>query len=102
MTTTTNMSIEILVNALKSLPKNQGFGYIHKATKTLVSITDIEGACGPISIQRWDPSKGEIQKQAKIESISTQMLSRVANAITPQMPINIDRLLGASYNTRSV
>ena len=101
MTTTTNMSIEILVNALKSLPKNQGFGYIHKATKTLVSITDIEGACGPISIQRWDPSKGEIQKQAKIESISTQMLSRVANAITPQMPINIDRLLGASYNTRS-
>ena len=49
MTTTTNMSIEILVNALKSLPKNQGFGYIHKATKTLVSITDIEGACGPIS-----------------------------------------------------
>lgn len=101
MTTTTNMSIEILVNALKSLPKNQGFGYIHKATKTLVSITDIEGACGPISIQRWDPSKGEIQKQAKIDSISTQMLSRVANAITPQMPINIDRLLGASYNTRS-
>ena len=74
MTTTTNMSIEILVNALKSLPKNQGFGYIHKATKTLVSITDIEGACGPISIQRWDPSKGEIQNQAKIESISTQML----------------------------
>ena len=68
MTTTTNMSIEILVNALKSLPKNQGFGYIHKATKTLVSITDIEGACGPISSQQppvqlvvypW-PSKGPL------------------------------------------
>lgn len=40
MTTTTNMSIEILVNALKSLPKNQGFGYIHKATKTLVSMKE--------------------------------------------------------------
>lgn len=54
-----NMSTEMLVNSLKSLPRNQGFGYIHKATKTLVAITDIEGPCGPITIKRWNPSKGE-------------------------------------------
>lgn len=29
------------------------------------------------------------------------MIRRVANAISPGMPINIDRILGASYNTRS-
>ena len=30
------------------------------------------------------------------------MLWRVANALRPEVPINVDRLLGASYNTRSV
>lgn len=34
-------------------------------------------------------------------SISHQMLLRVANAISEDFPINIDRILGASYNTRS-
>jgi len=29
------------------------------------------------------------------------MISRVANAVRPYQPINIDRVLGASYNTRS-
>lgn len=29
------------------------------------------------------------------------MIARVANAIRPNQPINIDRILGASYNTRS-
>ena len=96
-----SISVEMLVNALKSLPKNKPFGYIHKATKTLVAITDIEGPCGPITIKRWDPSKGETFSNANCESISIQMLSRVANAITEGTPVNIDRLLGASYNTRS-
>lgn len=101
MISETGISVEMLVNLLKSLSKGQPFGYIHGATQTLVSIVDIEGTCGPISIKRWNPSKGETPNTAEIQSISTQMLSRVANAITEGTPINIDRLLGASYNTRS-
>ena len=96
-----SISTEMLVNALKSLPKGQPFSYIHGATKTVVAIVDVEGARGPITIKRWNPSNGETPNTAESQSISTQMLSRVANAITEGTPINIDRLLGASYNTRS-
>ena len=95
------ITIEELVAALKALPRGTFFSYIHGATKTLVAIDSIEGNCGPINIKRYDPSKGETPKSAEIQSISTQMLARVANAITESTPINIDRLLGASYNTRS-
>lgn len=101
MISETGTSTEMLVNSLKALPKGQPFGYIHSATQTLVSIVSIEGPCGPILIKRWNPAKGETPNSAEIQSISTQMLSRVANAITEGTPINIDRLLGASYNTRS-
>ncbi|MDX2304660.1 MAG: hypothetical protein NW226_17760 [Microscillaceae bacterium] len=38
----------------------------------------------------------------KVESISPELIWRVANAFNPHLPINIDRILGASYNTRSV
>ena len=96
-----SVSIELLVNALKTLPKNTFFSYIHGATNTLVAIESIDGNCGPITIKRYDPSKGETPKTAKPQSISIQMLARVANAITEGTPINIDRLLGAAYNTRS-
>lgn len=101
MITESGISVEMLVNALKSLPKGQPFSYIHSATQTVVAIVDIDGPYGPISIKRWNPAKGETPNTAEIQSISTQMLSRVANAITEGTPINIDRLLGASYNTRS-
>ena len=101
MITETGISVEMIVNALKSLPKGQPFSYIHGATKTVAAIVNIDGTRGPISIKRWNPSNGETPKSAEIQSISTQMLSRVANAITEGTPINIDRLLGASYNTRS-
>ncbi len=57
---------------------------------------------GPIRIRRWNPSKGETLNSKKAVTISSQMLWRLANAIKPNQPINVDRILGASYNTRSV
>jgi type II restriction enzyme len=57
---------------------------------------------GPIIIKRYDPNKGQTSSTAREESISHQMLWRVANAFSPGLPINFDRVLGASYNTRSV
>lgn len=99
--TDSNITIEELVGALKTLPKGKFYSYINTTTKTLVAIESIESNLGPIYIKRYDPSEEETPKNAKIQSISTQMLSRVANAMTENTPINIDRLLGASYNTRS-
>ena len=97
----TSLTTEQLVAALKLLPKGTFYSYVHNATKTLVSIVDIESNVGPITIKRYNPSAGEKPSDAEEQSISTQMLARVANAITEGTPINIDRLLGASYNTRS-
>ena len=92
---------ETLVNMLASLPRNEAFSYINSATHTVVAIVDVEAPYGPITIRRWDPSKGETFEGGTTQTISSAMLYRVANAIAEGTPINFDRVLGASYNTRS-
>lgn len=57
---------------------------------------------GPIIVKRWDPTKGQTAATVGESSISTQMIWRIANAFREGLPINFDRVLGASYNTRSV
>ena len=57
---------------------------------------------GPIEIKRYDPRKKQTLDSSKTESISTQMLWRLANSIQIDVPVNLDRVFGASYNTRSV
>ena len=56
---------------------------------------------GPITIERYNPGKGEKAAEAKRQTMSAQMLWRVANSLEPGIPVNFDRILGASYNTRS-
>jgi len=73
-------------------PKNKG----------LIKIDHVELPEGPIYIKRWNPSKGESSNNKRPVTISSKMLWRLANAIQPYQPINVDRTLGASYNTRSV
>jgi type II restriction enzyme len=73
-------------------PKNRG----------LIQVESVSLPEGPIRIKRCDPSKGETFKNKKSVTISSQMMWRLANAIFPNQPINIDRIFGASYNTRSV
>ena len=91
-----------LVRAIGQLPRNVNYNYINPKTKGLIHIENVLLPAGPIQIRRWNPSKGESCTQAKIESISSEMIWRVANAINVGEPINLDRILGASYNTRSV
>ena len=95
------ITVASIINLLSSLPKGEEYPYINESTHTVVSIEDIISPYGPITIKRWNPTKGETRSKAEPLSISMQMLNRVANAITEGTPINIDRLLGASYNTRS-
>ena len=87
---------------INQLSKKTSFNYINPKNKGLIQVVDVDLPEGPITIKRWDPSKGKTQAKAKEESISTELLWRVANAFSPNQPINIDRVLGASYNTRSV
>jgi len=91
-----------LVSAIRQLPKNQAYNYINPRTKGLIRVVDVTLPEGGITFKRWDPSKDTTEKGAKIESISSQLIWRVANAFAENHPINIDRVLGASYNTRSV
>ena len=101
METGETITTENIVNLLSALPKKQAFPYVNTSTHTVVAIESIDGASGPVTIRRWNPAKGETFQGAEPASISAQMLTRVANAIAEGTPINIDRLLGASYNTRS-
>lgn len=97
------LSASNLVAFINQLDKNSVYNYINPRTKGLIKIEGVDLPEGPIRIKRWDPSKGESEKsKLKIESISTELIWRVANSFTENQPINIDRVLGASYNTRSV
>lgn len=91
-----------LVAAINQLPKNRDFNYINPQTKGLIRIVRVELPAGPIIIKRCSPEKGESFADAKEVSISTEMIWRIANAFYEGQPINVDRILGASYNTRSV
>ncbi len=91
-----------IVKAIGILPKNQLYEYINPRTAGKIEIVHIADPEGPIIIKRYDSTKGKTLKNAKEVSISVQMIWRIANALSPYQPINFDRVLGGSYNTRSV
>jgi type II restriction enzyme len=90
-----------LVQAISNLPKNVSYNYVNPKTRTKIKIEEIVRPEGPIFIRRYNPSKGENPLQGSKHSISVEMLWRVANAISSKQVVNIDRVLAASYNTRS-
>jgi type II restriction enzyme len=90
-----------LVHAISQLNRNVDYNYANDSTTTRVRIHDIEMPSGPIKIKRYDPEQSQKLDAAKVETISTNMLNRLASAITERTPINFDRLFGGSYNTRS-
>ncbi len=89
-----------IVKAIGRLPKNQWFEYVSEKTPTRVMLVNTTKPEGPITIKRYNPNK-ESPAAANEASISVQMIWRIANAFQPDAPINFDRVLGASYNTRS-
>lgn len=91
-----------LVRAIGQLSRNVNYNYVNPKTKGLIHIENVVLPAGPIYIRRWNPCKGETYVGSKVETISSEMIWRVANAISIGDPINIDRILGGSYNTRSV
>jgi len=96
------LSASNLVAFINQLDKNQVYNYVNPKTSGVIKIEGIDMPEGPIRIKRWNPSAGEIGAIKQVESISSELIWRVANAFNQNQPINIDRILGASYNTRSV
>lgn len=90
-----------LVQFIAQLPKNLQYPYINPRTRTHVLIEGVEKPEGPVRIRRFNPAKGESPSEAVIETISSEMLWRVANAVRENIPFNLDRILAGSYNTRS-
>lgn len=91
-----------IVSAVSRLPRDRAYHYVNPRTREQIHFVRTDGAEGPIIIKRYNPSAGETLQEAREESISPQMIWRVANAFRENQPINFDRVLGGSYNTRSV
>lgn len=90
-----------LVRAINDLPRDRSYRYVNPSTRTHIKIQEVQLPVGPIYIKRFNPSRGESESEAQVQTISTHMLARIAGAFIPYRPINFDRVLGGSYNTRS-
>ena len=95
------MTAENIVDEINRLSRDKFYSYIAPTTSTKIMIVDITRPEGPIRIKRFNPEQGQSPETATISSISANMIWRIANAISENQPINFDRILGASYNTRS-
>ena len=97
-----------IVRAIRNIPSlfNSDFNYINPNNPGLFRVISIDGDDGPIKIKRWWPNHKDPQKRsitgANTESISKGAIWRIANAVFEGEPLNVDRILGASYNWRSV
>lgn len=91
-----------LVSAIAELPRDREYRYVNPSNPSRIRIDSIERPEGPVWIRRYNPEKGQGPSTARRSSLSIPMLWRVANAIGEGKPFNIDRVLAASYSTRSV
>ena len=87
-----------ICRAVSALDRNRLYGYINERTHGEIQLVSVTRPEGPITIRRRKVGG----QWGKLETMSSQMLWRVANALSTGMPINVDRVLGGSYNTRSV
>lgn len=96
------LTVRDIVQNINLLDTNQDYNYIKSSTKGKIRIISVALPEGPIAIKRYNPTQGETLGDKKVESISVNMIRRIANAFAPHRPINFDRVVGCSYNTRSV
>jgi type II restriction enzyme len=92
------LTAENLVVAVAQLRTEVRYNYVDPTNRGYIVIDRVDLPEGPITIRR-SRKGGELGKP---ESISSQLIWRIANAFQEGHPINFDRVLGGSYNTRSV
>ena len=88
-----------ICNAIDCLDKTVLYEYLNPRNHGQIMIVSVKKPEGPIVIRR---RKSLVDAFGREESLSPQMIWRVANALNTGIPVNLDRILGASYNTRSV
>ena len=88
-----------ICNAIDSLDRSVYYEYLNPRNHGQIRLIAVHKPEGPILIRR---RKSQAEGWGALESISSQMIWRVANALSSGIPINLDRILGGSYNTRSV
>jgi type II restriction enzyme len=91
-----------IVKAIALLPKDVSYEYCAAKTSSKFIIRNVVLPDGPVVVGRYNPAKGQTIANAKSASISSDMIWRLANALSSKQPVNVDRIFGASYNTRSV
>jgi len=97
-----NITAANIVNYIDHLDKNCYYNYIDSSNRSVIKIVRVKKPEGPIYIKRGKFTQGVNVNTAREVSISANMIWRVANAVQEEVPINIDRIVAASYNTRSV
>ncbi len=96
------MTAQNLVREIGRLPRDIEYQYINPKNSGKIVIHNVCEPEGPIEFKRYNPANGETLAGKKVETISSQMIWRLANSIVADKPVNIDRVFGGSYNTRSV
>lgn len=97
------LTVSNLVREINRLNKNHYYDYLEKSNTGKIKIVRVQLPEGPIVIKRWKPGKGGgNEATAKEVPISKKQILRLANALVPNQPINVDRVFAGSYNTRSV
>ena len=87
-----------ICRAIAALDRTRLYGYLNERNHGKIQIVSVTKPEGPIQIRRRQV--GGVW--GKDETISSKMLWRMANALGTGMPVNVDRVLAGSYNTRSV
>lgn len=94
------LSVQELVVQFKTLI-NQG-ARAYPSGESVFIVVRVDGPEGPVYVKRKRRSDHTPWKNIAEVSISTSMLWRVVNALQTGVPVQIDRVVGASYNSRSV
>lgn len=90
-----------LVHAIGKLPREIHYQYADGSTPTRLIIERVVSPEGPVIVKRYGTKKNPEPSSAQSVSLSTSMIWRLANAIIPGKPINLERVFGSSYNSRS-
>jgi len=98
MTETCTYTANDICRAIDALDKQRAYGYITPRNRGEIRIIKVDAPEGPVTIRRRQTG----ERWGRDESISSEMLWRVANALDTRNPVNVDRVLAGSYNTRSV
>lgn len=91
-----------LVSFINQLPTNRVYNYVNPKNSNEILIIRVELPEGPIIVKVRNSKVNQSFETTPEKSISSQMLWRLANALQENQPINVERVFGSSYNTRSV